>query len=95
MDAERSQRDEEGAHAPSASQKRPAEAPAEFADSENRNRLGLLSDEGGARAPPVSSGLTLNLFYREDGLYYDEEDLGAVLNALRRFGDLPSVLKVY
>ena len=92
LDAERSQRDED-AQAQSSGTKRPAEDPGD--DSERRDRLGVLT-EVGARAPAdVLTLSSLMKFYRNDGRFYPTSDYEPVLNALKKFGDLPSVAEVY
>ena len=92
LDAERSQRDKD-AQAQSSGSKRPAEEHGD--DGERRDRLGVLT-EAGARAP--AEVLTLNSLtriYHDDGRLYATTDYEPVLNALRKFGDLPSVAEVY
>ena len=94
LDIERSQRDD-SAQASSSGQKRPAEDPRD--DSERGERLGFLG-EAGTRAPAEPRFLSLNLLnriYAEDGQGYDHDDYEPVLNARKKFGDLPSVAEVY
>ena len=92
-DAKRSQRDSDAQAASSSGTKRPAEEPAD--DSERRDRLEVLT-KSGARAP--GEVLTLNRLeriYRHGGRQYATSDYKPLLNALRNFGDLPSVAEVY
>ena len=64
-------------------------------DSEQRDRCGV-STESGARAPGEVLSLNgLERIYRDDGRQYATSDYEPVLNALRKFGDLPSVAEVY